>query len=95
MDCRIEPLFKPKITWRYGSLSAEFGTNPRDLVALGDFGCAEPVAISEEDLARIPERPPNGTVVIQDRDPTIHVIRDGLRFGLPSPEEFDAAGFSE
>jgi hypothetical protein len=67
---------------------------PRDLVALGDFGCAEPVAISEEDLARIPERPPNGTVVIQDRDPTIYVIRDGLRFGLPSPEEFDAAGLA-
>jgi hypothetical protein len=67
---------------------------PRDREALKAFGHTGPVIMPMEELARIPTCPADGTLVIQDEDPTIYIIRYGLRFGLPSPEEFDASGLT-
>jgi hypothetical protein len=67
---------------------------PRSRAALQAFDHTGPVIITPEQLAQIPTSPPDGTLVLQDEDPTIYVIRRGLRLGLPSPEEFDASGLT-
>jgi hypothetical protein len=66
-----------------------------DLAALDNFDYAGPRTISEKDLEQIPACPPDGTLVLQQgEDPTIYIIRSGLRLGLPSPEELDASGLA-
>jgi hypothetical protein len=67
---------------------------PRSLAALEAFDHTGPVIVTSEQLAQIPTCPPDGTLVLQAEDPTIYVIRRGLRLGLPSPEEFDASGLT-
>lgn len=53
----------------------------------------ERVVLSVTDLDECPTCPPDGTLILQEGDdPTIYLVRGGLRFGLPSPEEMAAAG---